>query len=136
MKFGTRSSPRVKVIVGCLRSELVDEMMSSVAKTPIRGESDRFEVDVELLVGDDFVGVAALVVGVDVGGGTTGCLTRRVVPSDADLGGLLHKLHVLGPAVDWSSVPTQHPDAIAFFASAGEALMSEVKASMLLHVSN
>ena len=68
MKFGTRSSPRVKVVVGCLRSELVDEMMSSVAKTPIRGESDRFEVDVELLVGDDFVGVAALVVGVDVGG--------------------------------------------------------------------
>ena len=54
MKFGTRSSPRVKVVVGCLRSELVDEMMSSVAKTPIRGESDRFEVDVELLVGDDF----------------------------------------------------------------------------------
>ena len=50
MKFGTRSSPRVKVVVGCLRSELVDEVMSSVAKTPIRGESDRFEVDVELLV--------------------------------------------------------------------------------------
>ena len=86
MKFGTRSSPRVKVVVGCLRSELVDEMMSSVAKTPIRGESDRFEVDVELLVGDDFVGVAALVVGVDVGGGTTGCLTRRVVDVSVDGG--------------------------------------------------
>ena len=48
MKFGTRSSPRVKVVVGCLRSELVDEVMSSIAKTPKRGESDRFEVDVEL----------------------------------------------------------------------------------------
>ena len=86
MKFGTRSSPRVKVVVGCLRSELVDEIMGSVAKTPIRGESDRFEVDVELLVGDDFVGVAALVVGVGVGGGTTGSLTRRVVDVSVDGG--------------------------------------------------
>ena len=45
--------------------------MSSFAKAPISGEGDRFEVDVELLVGDDLVSVAALVVGVDVGGGTT-----------------------------------------------------------------
>ena len=60
--------------------------MSSIAKTPIRGEGDRFEVDVELLVGDNFVGVAALVVGVDVGGGTTGCLTRRVVDVSVDGG--------------------------------------------------
>ena len=50
--------------------------MSSFAKAPIRGEGDRFEVNVELLVCNDLVSVAALVVGVDVGGGTTGCLTR------------------------------------------------------------
>ena len=60
--------------------------MSSFAKAPISGEGDRFEVDVELLVGDDLVSVAALVVGVDVGGGTTGCLTRRVVDVSVDGG--------------------------------------------------
>ena len=52
--------------------------MSAFAKTPIGGESDRFEVDVELLVGDDFVGVAALVVGVDVGGGTVSASSAAV----------------------------------------------------------
>eukprot|EP01043_Picozoa_sp_COSAG02_P055077 COSAG02_NODE_6333_length_3644_cov_2.512553_3_plen_61_part_00 len=55
MKFGTRSSPRVKVVVGCLRSELVDKIMSVFAKTPIGGESDRFEVDVELLMTDSIL---------------------------------------------------------------------------------
>ena len=29
--------------------------MSSVAKAPIRGEGDRFKVDVKLLLGDDLV---------------------------------------------------------------------------------
>ena len=42
--------------------------MSSFAKAPIRGEGDRFEVNVELLVCNDLVSVAALVVGVDAEG--------------------------------------------------------------------
>ena len=44
------------------------------------------EVYVEPFVLDDFVDRAALVVGVDVGGGTTGCLTRRVVDVSVDGG--------------------------------------------------
>ena len=51
--------------------------------------------------------------------------------SDADLGGLLHKLHALGHAVDWSAVDTAHPDAITFFATAGEEVMKVVKTTML-----
>ena len=41
--------------------------MSSFAKAPIRGEGDCFEVNVELLVCNDLVSVAALVVGVTSG---------------------------------------------------------------------
>ena len=55
MKFGTRSSPRVKVVVGCLRRELVDELMSSTTKAPKGGEGNGLEVDVELLLSDDLV---------------------------------------------------------------------------------
>ena len=45
---------------------------------------------------------------------------------------LLHKLHALGPAVDWTSVQTAHPDAVAFFSTSGEAVIAEIKSSMLL----
>ena len=44
--------------------------MSGLAEAPIGGEGDGLEVDVELLLSDDLVSVAALVVGIDVGGGT------------------------------------------------------------------
>ena len=53
-------------------------------------------------------------------------------PSDADLGGLLNKLHALGPAVDWTAVITAHPDAVTFFATAGETVMGEIKTAMLM----
>ena len=51
--------------------------------------------------------------------------------SDADLGGLLNKLHALGPAVDWTAVVTAHDDAVTFFATAGETVMGEIKTAML-----
>jgi hypothetical protein len=53
-------------------------------------------------------------------------------PSDADLGGLLNKLHALGPAVDWTAVITAHADAVTFFATAGETVMGEIKTAMLM----
>ena len=44
------------------------------------------ELDVEVLVVDDLVGGLVLGVGVDVGGGTTRSLTRRVVDVSVDGG--------------------------------------------------
>ena len=58
--------------------------------------------------------------------------TKTGTPSDADLGGLLHKLHALGPAIDWTAINTAHPDAITFFATAGEEAMTMVKTTMLM----
>ena len=58
--------------------------------------------------------------------------TKTGPPSDADLGGLLHKLHALGHAIDWTSVETAHADAITFFSTSGEAVMAEVKTAMLM----
>ena len=60
--------------------------MRSFAKAPKGGEGNGLEVDVELLLSNDLVGVAALVVGHLVGGETTGRLTRRVVDVSVDGG--------------------------------------------------
>ena len=86
MGFGTWPRPRVEVVVRCFRSELGDEVVGGLAKTTEGRERDGFEVDVKVFVLDDFVGRTALVVGVDVGGGTTGSLTRRVVDVGVDGG--------------------------------------------------
>ena len=86
MRFGTWPCPRVEVIARRFRSELGDEIVGGLAKTPICRERDGLEVDVKPFVLDDFVGRAALVVGVDVGGVTTGSLTRRVVDVSVDGG--------------------------------------------------
>ena len=74
MGFGTWPRPRVEVVVRCFRSELGDEVVGGLAETTEGRERDGLEVDVKLFVLDDFVGRTALVVGVDVGGGTTGSL--------------------------------------------------------------
>ena len=86
MRFGTWPCPRVEVIARRFRSELGDEIVGGLAKTPICRERDGLEVDVKPFVHDNFVGRAALVVGVDVGGVTTGSLTRRVVDVSVDGG--------------------------------------------------
>ena len=86
MGFGTWPRPRVEVVVRCFRSELGDEVVGGLAETTEGRERDGLEVDVKLFVLDDFVGRTALVVGVDVGGGTTGSLTRRVVDVSVDGG--------------------------------------------------
>ena len=86
MRFGTWPRPRVEVIVRCFRSELGDEVVGGLAETTEGRERDGLEVDVKVFVLDDFVGRTALVVGVDVGGGTTGSLTRRVVDVSVDGG--------------------------------------------------
>ena len=65
MGFWTRPGPWVEVIVVCLRSELLDEAVCSLPKTPKGSEGDGHEVEVELLVLDDLVSRAAFVVGVD-----------------------------------------------------------------------
>ena len=49
------------------------------AKASVGGEGDGSKVDVEVLVLDDLAGGLVLRVGVDVGGGTTCSLTRRLV---------------------------------------------------------
>ena len=84
MGFWTRPGPWVEVIVVCLRSELLDEAVCSLPKTPKGSEGDGHEVEVELLVLDDLVSRAAFVVGVDVGGRTTCSPTRRVVDVSVD----------------------------------------------------
>ena len=86
MGFGTWPRPRVEVVVRCFRSELGDEVVGGLAETTEGRERDGLEVDVKVFVLDDFVGRTALVVGVDVGGGTTGSLTRRVVDVSVDGG--------------------------------------------------
>ena len=70
----------------CLRSHLVDEGM---CRTAVGGEGDGAKLDVEALVVDDLVGeLAGLVLGlgVDVGGGTTCSLTRRLIDVGVDGG--------------------------------------------------
>ena len=86
MGFGTWPRPRVEVVVRCFRSELGDEVVGGLAETTEGRERDGLEVDVKVFVLDDFVGRTALVVGVDVGGGTTWSLTRRVVDVSVDGG--------------------------------------------------
>ena len=44
MGFRTRPGPRVEVIVVCLRSELLDEAVCSLSKTPESSEGDGREV--------------------------------------------------------------------------------------------
>ena len=53
MGFWTRPGPWVEVIVVCLRSELLDEAVCSLPRTPKGSEGDGHEVEVELLVLDD-----------------------------------------------------------------------------------
>ena len=62
MGFWTRPGPWVEVIVVCLRSELLDEAVCSLPKTPKGSEGDGHEVEVELLVLDGLVSRAAFVV--------------------------------------------------------------------------
>ena len=63
-----------------------DEGVCGGAEATIRRECDGLELDVEVLVADDLVGGLVLGVGVDVGGGTTCSLTRRVVDVSVDGG--------------------------------------------------
>ena len=53
-------------------------------KTAVGGEGDGAEIDVESLVIDDLVGGLVLGLGVDVGGGTTCSLTRRLGVHDSN----------------------------------------------------
>ena len=96
MRFGAWPCPRAEVIFRCFRSELGDEIVGGLAETPICRERDGLEVDVKPFVLDDFVGRAALVVGVDVGGVTTGSLTRRVVDVSVDGGDCLYCRRFIG----------------------------------------
>ena len=73
-----RSRPGVKVVGVSLRSHLLDEGVRGRAEASVGGEGDGAELDVEVLVLDDLVGGLVLRVGVDVGGGTTCSLTRRL----------------------------------------------------------
>ena len=86
MRFRTRPGPRVEVIVVRLRSELLYEVVCSLSEASESSEGDGHEIKVELLVLDDLVGRAAFVVGVDVGGGTTCSLTRRLIDVGVDGG--------------------------------------------------
>ena len=47
MRFGTWPCPRVEVIARRFRSELGDEIVGGLAKTPICRERDGLEVDVK-----------------------------------------------------------------------------------------
>ena len=74
-----RSRPGVKVVGVSLRGHLLDEGVRGRAEASVGGEGDGAELDVEVLVRDDLVGGLVLRFGVDVGGGTTCSLTRRLL---------------------------------------------------------
>lgn len=73
------SPPGVEVARVGFRSHLVDEGMCGSPKPAVGGEGDGAKLDVEPLVIDDLVGGLVLGLGVDVGGGTTCSLTRRLI---------------------------------------------------------
>ena len=80
------SPPGVEVARVGFRSHLVDEGMCGSPKPAVGGEGDGAKLDVEPLVIDDLVGGLVLGLGVDVGGGTTCSLTRRLIDVGVDGG--------------------------------------------------